>query len=175
VQVQVQAKRVVFRPLAARPCRMGTYGVWSECRHLAQSPVASSKCSTTSPQPPATGVPGRKTENPGPRRMGSHGVGMGPRDGVGVAWGYGLRVSMVPHGAAWGMGLARGWHRAGMGPAWGWHGVSTGFGLARGAGLAWDMGPGPGPAQKITRGGQGPGTRRRLLFAALAGVGPTTH
>jgi hypothetical protein len=40
--------------------------------------------------------------------------------------------------------------------AWCWHGASM------------------GPVQKITRGGQGSGTRRRLLFAALAlGQQPT--
>jgi hypothetical protein len=44
-----------------------------------------------------------------PRRMGSHGVGMG------LAW----------------AGLAWGWHGVGMGLAWGWHGVSMG--------LAWGL------------------------------------
>jgi hypothetical protein len=36
------------------------------------------------------------------------------------------------------------------------------------------MGLGMGPVQKLNRGGEGPGTRRRLLFAALAlGQQPT--
>jgi hypothetical protein len=59
-----------------------------------------------------------------PRRMGSHGVGMG------LAWGW----HGVGMGLAW-LGLAWGWH----GVAWGWHGV--------GMGLAWGWKPGLEPVR----------------------------
>jgi hypothetical protein len=57
-----------------------------------------------------------------PRRMGSHGVGMGLALSTGLAWGWhgvdmGLAWGWHWHGAAWG------WHGVGMVLAWGWHGV----------------------------------------------------
>jgi hypothetical protein len=52
-----------------------------------------------------------------------------------------------------------------------WHGASTGLGLASGMGLGAWHGARP---KNNPGGGQGPGTQRRLLFAALAlGQQPT--
>jgi hypothetical protein len=70
---------------------------------------------------------------------GWHGVGMGPH---GVGMGLARRA-----GLAWGLALARGWHRAGRG----WHGVGMGWngvGMGRMTGPHGDGPTGPQTAQR---------------------------